>query len=386
MNVAEERSLAAEPGTPGFQIGVEDRQTRARQGCLQTAHGRVETPAFMPVATQGSVKGLTPAQVAATGAEMVLANTYHLCLRPGIDLLEKVGGLHRFMGWRGAILTDSGGYQIMSLAPLRTVSDAGVTFRSHLDGSRLFLSPEEVVRVQTRMGVDVLMPLDECLPAGAERAAVENALRRTTDWASRSVRQTLLPGRLLFGIVQGGFFPDLRERHAAQLAAFDFPGYAVGGLSVGEDRGVTLDVAAVAAAALPRNRPHYLMGVGLPQELLRFVAMGYDLFDCVLPTRNGRNGTCFTSRGRVNLRLARHAHDDEPIDDECGCYTCQHFSRAYLRHLAVAGEMLGAQLASLHNVHFYQHLMRQARSHLRSGDFAVWAEVQARRIEEGEAS
>lgn len=386
MEVATERSIGAEPGPAGFRIGVEDRQTGARQGWLQTAHGRIDTPAFMPVATQGSVKGLTPAQVAGTGAEIVLANTYHLCLRPGIDSLEELGGLHRFMGWPGAILTDSGGYQIMSLAALRTVSDEGVTFRSHLDGSRLFLSPEDVVRVQRRMGVDVLMPLDECLPAGADRAEVEKALIRTTDWASRSARESLLPDRLLFGILQGGFFPDLRELHAAQLAALDFPGYAVGGLSVGEDRGVTHDVAAVSVAALPRNRPHYLMGVGLPQELLRFVAMGYDLFDCVLPTRNGRNGTCFTSHGRLNVRLARHARDDRPVDDDCSCYTCQHFSRAYVRHLAVAGEMLGAQLASLHNVHFYQHLMREARSHIRSGDFAVWSETQALRMEEGEAS
>lgn len=386
MNVAMENAFAEGLRPAAFEIAVEDRQSAARQGWLHTAHGRVETPAFMPVATQGSVKGLTPAQVAETGAEIVLANTYHLCLRPGIDLLERLGGLHRFMGWSGAILTDSGGYQIMSLAPLRTVSDEGVTFRSHLDGSRLFLSPEDVVRVQGRMGVDVLMPLDECLPAGAGRAEVERALRRTTDWASRSVRQPLLPDRLLFGIVQGGFFPDLRERHAAQLAAFDFPGYAVGGLSVGEERGVTKDVAAVSVAALPRNRPHYLMGVGLPQELLRFVAMGYDLFDCVLPTRNGRNGTCFTSCGRINIRLARHAQDDAPVDDDCDCYTCRHFSRAYLRHLSVAGEMLGAQLASLHNVHFYQRLMRDARSHIRRGDFAVWSERQARRMEEGEAS
>jgi queuine tRNA-ribosyltransferase len=316
---------------------------------------------------------------------MVLANTYHLCLRPGIDRLEQLGGLHHFMGWPAAILTDSGGYQVMSLASLRQVSDEGVTFRSHLDGSRLFLSPEEVVRVQRRMGVDVLMPLDECLPAGADRRAVKSAMRRTTDWAARSVREPLLPDRLLFGIVQGGFFPDLRQQHAAQLAAFEFPGYAVGGLSVGEDRGVTHDIAAVTAAALPRHRPHYLMGVGLPQELLRFIAMGYDLFDCVLPTRNGRNGTCFTSHGRVNIRLARHADDDQPVDDECGCYTCRHFSRAYLRHLAVAGEMLGAQLASLHNVHFYQHLMREARSHIQSGDFAIWGETQALRMEEGEA-
>ena len=371
---------ASEP----FEIAVRVEQSAARRGRLATAHGVIDTPAFMPVATQGTVKGLTPRQLEEVGAHIVLANAYHLSLRPGVEIVAAAGGLHRFMGWQGAILTDSGGYQILSLAPLRTVSDEGVAFRSHLDGSRIFLTPEDVVDLQRRLGVDILMPLDECLPSTAERAEVAAAMCRTTAWAQRSVRRELLPGRLLFGIVQGGLFADLRQEHAAQLAGFDFPGYAVGGLSVGEERGVTRETAAVTAAALPEDRPRYLMGVGLPQDLLRFIGMGYDLFDCVLPTRNGRNGTCFTWTGRRNLRLARYARDAEPLDASCACYACRNFSRAYLRHLTVAGEMLGAELASLHNLHFYLELMDQARAHIDVGDFAVWAAERARQIEEGE--
>jgi queuine tRNA-ribosyltransferase len=367
-----------------FTVRARDAAGGARLGTLFTAHGAVETPAFMPVATQGTVKGLTPAQVADLGAGILLSNTYHLSLRPGVETIERLGGLHRFMGWDGAILTDSGGYQVFSLASLRTVSDQGVAFRSHLDGSRLFLSPELVVENQVRMGVDVMMPLDECLGSVAERSQVEGALRRTTLWAQRSLVPARPADRLLFGIVQGGFFADLRREHAARLAALDFPGYAVGGLSVGEERGVTHDIAAVSAAALPDERPHYLMGVGLPQELLRFVDMGYDLFDCVLPTRNGRNGTCFTRTGRVNLRLARHAKEERALDPSCECYVCRRFSLAYLRHLFVAGEMLGPQLASHHNLHFYLDLMRQSRERIREGSFAAWARSRAAEIEEGE--
>jgi queuine tRNA-ribosyltransferase len=375
--------IAAAVGTP-FTVRARDAAGGARQGTLLTAHGAIETPAFMPVATQATVKGLTPAQVADLGARILLSNTYHLSLRPGVETIESLGGLHRFMGWDGAILTDSGGYQVFSLASLRTVSDDGVTFRSHLDGSRLFLSPELVVENQVRMGVDVLMPLDECLGSVAERSQVEAALRRTTLWARRSLAPPRPADRLLFGIVQGGFFADLRREHAARLAALEFPGYAVGGLSVGEERGVTHDIAAVSAAALPDERPHYLMGVGLPQELLRFVDMGYDLFDCVLPTRNGRNGTCFTRTGRVNLRLARHAREERALDPACECYVCRRFSLAYLRHLFVAGEMLGPQLASYHNLHFYLDLMRQARQRIHAGDYAAWARSRAAEIEDGE--
>lgn len=377
------RAPAAPRPTP-FAVVERDPGSAARTGRLQTAHGAIDTPTFMPVATQGTVKGVLPEQLVAMGAQVVLSNAYHLSLRPGVALIEELGGLHRFMGWSGAILTDSGGYQIMSLAPLRKVGDDGVAFRSHLDGSRLFLTPEAVVEGQVRLGVDILMPLDECVPHSSDAAAVGVALRRTANWAARSARVPVGIDRHLFGIVQGGLDPELRAAQAAQLAAIGFPGYAVGGLSVGEERGLTREVAAVTARALPQDRPRYLMGVGLPQDLLRFVGMGYDLFDCVLPTRNGRNGTCFTSRGRVNIRLARYARDPEPLDPACACPVCRQFSRAYLRHLVGAGEMLGAQLATLHNLHFYLDLMAGARTHVAAGDYAGWATSQAEAIEAGE--
>jgi len=312
---------------------------------------------------------------------MVLANAYHLSLRPGVGVIAELGGIHKFMGWEGAVLTDSGGYQILSLAALRRLSDEGVEFRSHLDGSRIFLTPEAVVRLQDRMGVDVMMPLDECPPADADRGAVKEAMRRTLLWARRSRAEELPPGRLLFGIAQGGLFADLRRQHVAHLAELAFPGYAVGGLSVGEERAVTREVAAATAEVLPPERPRYLMGVGLPEDLLRFVGMGYDLFDCVLPTRNARNGMLFTSRGRMNIRLARYARDPSPPDPDCACYTCSTFSRGYLRHLAVAGEMLGAQLATEHNLHFYVQLMSAVRRRIGSGDFDTWARARIERME-----
>lgn len=374
----------AAPRASAFRVLAADARSSARRGRLRTAHGDVETPAFMPVATAGTVKGMTAAAVWDLGARILLANTYHLILRPGVDTVAALGGLHRFMGWEGAILTDSGGFQVMSLSELRVVSEEGVEFRSHLDGSRIFLRPEDVVEAECRLGVDVLMPLDVCVAASDGRLAVEQAMERTTRWAERQARMEIGDDRHLFGIVQGGLESDLRRRHAGQLAALGFPGYAVGGLSVGEDRRLTRDIAAETAAALPVDRSRYLMGVGLPQDLLRFVAMGYDQFDCVLPTRNGRNGMCFTSRGRVNLRLARLARSDEPLDEDCGCYTCTGFSRGYLRHLTVAGEMLGAQLATLHNLHFYLHLMAESRARIEAGDFTPWAAAAVERIEEGE--
>ena len=377
------RSPAAPRPSP-FMLTRRDAGSAARCGRLKTAHGTIDTPTFMPVATQGTVKGVLPAQLVETGAQIVLSNAYHLSLRPGIDVVEAIGGLHRFMGWDGAILTDSGGYQVMSLAALRSITDEGVAFQSHLDGARLFLTPEAVVEGQVRLGVDILMPLDECVAHSSDPSVVSAALRRTTAWAERSARVAVGADRHLFGIVQGGLDAALRRTHAEQLAAIEFPGYAVGGLSVGEERGVTREMAAVTAAALPLDRPRYLMGVGLPQDLLRFIAMGYDLFDCVLPTRNGRNGTCFTWQGRVNLRLARHARDPEPIDSDCPCPVCRQFSRAYLRHLHGAGEMLGAQLATLHNLHFYLDLMRQARARIAAGDYADWASARADAIDDGE--
>lgn len=368
----------------GFTIVATDQRSGARLGRLGTNHGVVETPAFMPVATLATVKGMTVEQLKQIGAEIILANVYHLSLRPGIEVIARLGGLHRFMAWDGPILTDSGGYQVFSLGPLSQVTDDGVVFRSHLDGSRLSWTPEDVVRRQRELGVDILMPLDECPPATADRGRVLLACERTVRWAERSQREPLLPGQLLFAIVQGGLLDGLRRLHAAQLAALGFPGYAVGGLSVGEERGATRDIAAVTAAALPVERPRYLMGVGLPQDLLRFIGMGYDLFDCVLPTRNGRNGTCFTWGGRMNLRRARYASDAEPIDRACTCPVCHTHSRAYLRHLALAREMLGAQLATLHNLYFYLDLMRQARERIATAALEPWASEQAARMDAGE--
>ncbi len=337
----------------------------------------------MPVGTQGTVKGITPAQLHDIGAEIVLANAYHLALRPGAALIRGLGGLHRFMGWDGPILTDSGGYQIFSLAALRQVTDDGVAFRSHVDGAPMFLTPEAVVQLQVDLGVDIVMVLDECVSGTATRAEAARATQRTLDWARRSRNVTLAPGQLMFGIVQGATYPELRVEQARALVALDFPGYAVGGLSVGEDRDITMALAQETAGALPAERPRYLMGVGLPEDLIRFVGMGYDLFDCVLPTRNARNGMLFTSTGRRNIRLARYAHDEEPADAECRCYTCRTFSRAYLRHLAVTNEMLGGQLASLHNLHFYLQLMRDLRAAIARGDFTAWAAARLDRLTAG---
>jgi len=366
-----------------FDVLTRSADCAARVGRLTTAHGTVTTPTFMPVATQGTVKGLTPLQLGDLGAQIVLANAYHLALRPGTAVIRDLGGLHRFMGWDGPILTDSGGYQVFSLAALRKVTEAGVEFRSHIDGTPLFLSPEDVVRLQLDLGVDILMVLDECVAGAADRGAAEQAARRTLAWAERSRHVGIPPGRLLFGIVQGGTYPELRRQQARELVALDFPGYAVGGLSVGEERDLTLALAEETAAALPVDRPRYLMGVGLPEDLIRFVTMGYDLFDCVLPTRNGRNGMLFTAQGRLNIRLARYSADPQPIDSECGCYTCRTFSRAYLRHLATTNEMLGGQLASLHNLHFYLRLMHDMREAIGRGHLRAWAAERLAGLQEG---
>lgn len=386
MNQAPSSALAQDGthATDCFTVRATDGA--ARCGRVRTRHGMFDSPAFMPVATQATVKGLTPAQLRELGAQIVLCNVYHLSLRPGIEVIENLGGLHRFMGWQGPILTDSGGYQIYSLSPLRTVRDEGVLFRSHLDGSELFFTAEDVVRRQVQLGVDIAMVLDECPPGGAPREVAVEAVRRSLSWAQRSKGVALLPDQLLFGIVQGGVFVDLRRQHALELVALEFPGYAVGGLSVGEEREVTREVAAATIEHLPKERPRYLMGVGYPEDLIRFVGMGYDLFDCVLPTRNGRNGLLFTSQGRLNIRLARFREDNQPVDPLCGCYTCQNFSRAYLRHLSLANEMLGGVLASYHNLYFYQRLMRDMRAAIAARSFQVWARETIARLEQEEAA
>ncbi len=356
-----------------FTVTSQDTQTQARLGVLQTSHGTVATPAFMPVATQGTVKATSPRELRELGAEIILANAYHLYLRPGAGLIEQCGGLHRFMGWDGPILTDSGGYQVFSLKELCKVTEEGVRFRSHLDGSTHFLTPETVVHTQEQLGVDIAMVLDECVAAPSQYDAALQASDRTTRWAQRAHAVRSRDDQALFAIVQGGVFSDLREQSARELVALDFPGYAVGGLSVGEGPEVTLTVAHHTVRFLPEDRPRYLMGVGLPEQLVRYVALGFDMFDCVLPTRNARNGTLFTRKGRMNIRRAEYATDQRPLDEECACYTCQNFSRAYLRHLAVAGEMLSARLNTLHNLAFYQWLMRSMREALAEGCFADFA-------------
>ncbi|MBI2894054.1 MAG: tRNA guanosine(34) transglycosylase Tgt [Deltaproteobacteria bacterium] len=349
----------------GFHFEVTARRGSARLGLLTTPHGVVETPAFMPVGTAGSVKSLSPAEVFRTGARIVLGNTYHLMLRPGAELVAEMGGLHRFAAWPGAMLTDSGGYQVLSLAERRKIDDDGVTFRSHIDGSPVRLGPEESIRVQELLGADIAMAFDECPPSTAPLAQIEQAMRRTTAWAGRCLEARRRGDQALFGIVQGGTHRELRASHAEQICALPFDGFALGGFAVGES---TEDLHAgvrFAAALLPDDRPRYLMGVGTPEDLESATASGIDLFDCVLPTRNARNGQAFTSEGRVNIKQARYTADRGPLDPACSCECCSTFTRAYLRHLYQAREMLAARMLSLHNLHFYGELMRSIRERLR---------------------
>ena len=356
-----------------FSFELRAASGAARAGLLTTPHGPVETPAFMPVGTAGVVKALTPRDLREVGAQIVLANTYHLMLRPGDDLVARLGGLQRFSGWQGPMLTDSGGYQVFSLSALRRLGEEGVEFQSHLDGSRHLLTPERSMEVQKNLGADVIMAFDECAPWPAPREAVEQAMLRTTRWARRSQDAFARAddGRQwLFGIVQGGVYDDLREQSARELCALGFSGYAVGGLSVGEPKEDMLRVLDGVGPLLPADRPRYLMGVGTPEDLLEGVARGIDLFDCVLPTRNGRNGQLFTRGGRLSIRNARYRDDPRPPEEGCACYTCRTVSRAYLRHLHLANEITGATLMTLHNVHHYLDTLRRMRQSILLGRFA----------------
>jgi queuine tRNA-ribosyltransferase len=343
-----------------FAFNLIANDSRARLGRLSTAHGDVDTPAFMPVGTAGAVKAVTPPELRSCGAQIVLSNTYHLYLRPGHELVEALGGLHRFMQWEGPILTDSGGFQVFSLAALRSIDDEGVRFRSHIDGSMHLLTPELSMDIQRALGSDVAMTFDECPPWPAEREAVERAVARTTLWAERCRQAYNGPGAL-FGIVQGGTHPDLREKSAKALLKLDLPGYAIGGVSVGEPQAAVAGIVRITAEMLPRERPRYLMGVGRPEDLVRAVAEGADLFDCVMPTRNARNGTLFTSCGKIIIKQARYRDDPRPLDPECGCEACRGYSRAYLRHLFVSGEIMAARLHSIHNLTYYLGLMERMR-------------------------
>ncbi len=336
------------------------RDGAARRGRLVTAHGEVDTPAFMPVGTAGTVKAVTPEEVRACGAQIVLGNTYHLYLRPGHQLVAELGGLHRFMNWSGPILTDSGGYQVFSMADLRRIDERGAEFRSHLDGSAHLLTPEKSMEIQSALGSDIAMVLDECPPLPSPRAVLAEAIGRTTRWARRCLEAYRGPGAL-FGIVQGGTEPDLRERSAHDLLELDFPGYAIGGVSVGETRASMAGVVEQTAALLPVERPRYLMGVGRPTDLVEAVARGVDMFDCVMPTRNARNGTLFTRSGSLNIKREEFRRDPRPVDETCGCETCRSYSRAYLRHLFLSREILGSRLNTIHNLTHYLSLMEEVR-------------------------
>ncbi len=351
---------------------VTHRDGAARIGLLTTPHGVVETPMFMPVGTQATVKGLTPDQLDAAGARIILGNTYHLALRPGDDLVAEMGGLHRFMHWNGPILTDSGGYQVFSLAEQRKITDHGAKFRSHIDGRLLELTPERAVEIQQNLGSDIAMVLDECPPGDAAPEAMREAVRRSLLWAERCKTHHTRADQALFAIVQGGTDLALRAECARQLVAMDFPGYALGGFSVGESPEAMHAALPECAALLPDQKPRYLMGVGRPEDLLVGVAAGIDLFDCVMPTRCGRNALAFTFDGPLRLRNAKHRRDAAPLMSDCACYTCVNFSRAYLHHLFAAEEMLGPTLLSLHNVAFYLRLMADARAAIREGRFAAF--------------
>jgi queuine tRNA-ribosyltransferase len=373
-----------------FDLLFSDTATAARRGRLRTRHGVVETPIFMPVGTQGTVKSVTPRQVRELGAQIILGNTYHLNLRPGSELIRELGGLHRFMGWEGPILTDSGGFQVFSLAKLRDIRDDGVAFASHLDGARLFLGPREVMQIQQNLGSDIAMVLDECPPWPCARDACARAVERSLRWA-RQCREIatdsgfLAAGHHVFAIVQGSTFDDLRREAAEALAALDFPGYAVGGVSVGEPEPEMLKQVGATTPFLPADRPRYTMGLGTPPQLLKMVALGVDMFDCVLPTRVARNGLVFTPDGPMNLRNLQYRDDSRPIVEGLDNYTAG-FSRAYLRHLTLAGEILSCTLLTIHNLHFYLDLMAQARAHLEAGDFGSWHRAWIERYEAGAAA
>ncbi len=352
-----------------FTVTATCPRTGARRGRLQTAHGAVETPAFMPVGTQGTVKGITAGELEELGAAIIRGNTYHLYLRPGIEVVARAGGLHRFMGWQGGILTDSGGFQVFSLERLRRVEDRGVTFHSHVDGSTHFLTPERVIRVQNVLGSDIAMVLDQCSPYPSTPEKPREAVERTTRWAWRCLKAHQRRGQAIFGIVQGSVYAALRRRSARDLVSMDFPGYAVGGLSVGEPKETMYRVLEATVPELPADKPRYLMGVGSPDALLKGVRQGIDLFDCVLPTRIARHGRVLTGRGYLTIRNAVYAADMAPLDGACGCPVCRRYSRAYIRHLLNAGEILGARLTTYHNLYFLARLMEETRRAISEGRF-----------------
>jgi queuine tRNA-ribosyltransferase len=365
-----------------FEVLATD-PTGARLGRLTTPHGVIDTPAFMPVGTAATVKGQTQQDLEDLGVQILLSNTYHLFLRPGHELIRQMGGLHKFMSWPRAILTDSGGFQVFSLSELRKVTNEGVTFRSHLDGSEHFLSPEKALEVEIALGADIIMVLDECIEAPAPEGRAREAAARTLDWARRSCDYFAQHGdavrQMLFGIVQGGTHAPLRRESAEALVALDFPGYAIGGLAVGEPHATTCEMTQAAASRLPADRPRYLMGVGKPEQIPDYITLGIDMMDCVLPTRSARHGCLYTSQGRLLIKNAQYANDSRPIDESCGCRVCRRYSRSYLRHLYSAGEFLATILNTHHNIYFYLDIMREIREAIRFGKLAKFrSDLQAR--------
>ena len=361
-----------------FELIKSDAQTNARAGLIRTTHGTVETPIFMPVGTQGTVKTVSPHELVDLGAQILLGNTYHLYLRPGDALLAEAGGLHRFMGWSRPILTDSGGFQVFSLSELRKISDEGVRFQSHLDGSRHLFTPEMVIEVQTRIGSDVQMVLDECSAYPCTEGEAAKANDRTIRWAERclkrfrEIQDRFEYPRFLFAIAQGSIFPEIRRTSVERLTGMAFDGYAIGGLAVGEPKSAMMETVGLCTGLLPQEKPRYLMGVGKPEDIVDAIALGVDMFDCVIPTRNGRNGTVYTRNERMVIKGKAFEKDFEPIDAACGCYTCRHFSRAYLRHLIHASETLGLRLATIHNLYFYLNLVKEARLAILESRFSEW--------------
>ena len=344
-----------------FQIIKQHNHSAARLGRLLTPYGEIQTPAFMPVGTQGTVKALSPEDIIQCGSDIILGNTYHLYLRPGHEIIKSLGGLHHFMNWDKPILTDSGGFQVFSLNTLAKVTEEGVTFKSHIDGSTHFFSPEHSMEIQEALGADIAMTLDEPTPYPSDRTITETSLKLSTRWAARCKAAHQSENQSLFGIVQGGMYEDLRTQSIREITEIGFPGYAIGGLSVGEEKNMMCDIAAHTAEYLPKSEPRYLMGVGTPEDLRQCSSMGIDMFDCVMPSRNARNGSLFTSRGKINIRNLQYKTDDNPLDPECDCYTCKNYSRAYLRHLFIADEIFVMRLNTLHNITFYQKRMQSIR-------------------------
>lgn len=361
-----------ESGPIAFEVQTEDHHSSARCGRLRTPHGSIRTPAFMPVGTLANVKGLLPDQVAATGADIILANTYHLELRPGSELIKELGGLHQFMNWPGPILTDSGGFQVFSLAHRRKIHEDAVVFNNHIDGSEMRLGPKEAMQIQVNLGSDIIMSFDECIPFPVEHSYAEASVARTTRWEKETLNYHPRDGRGLFGIVQGGVFADLRQRSAEDLLALDFDGYAMGGLFIGEKREDAMAMIELTASLIPKHYPRYVMGVGTPMEVIDAVGLGWDMFDCVLPTRNARHGTAMTMQGKLRLKNARFKQDKQPIEEDCPCLACTQFSRAYIRHLISANEILAATLVSHHNLSFMSRMMAGLRQAIANNQFAAY--------------